>query len=368
MRYHARAAVLRTHGGAMRIEPVEIDAPRHGEVLIKIAATGICHTDMVMRDGHLPIPTPVVLGHEGAGHVVEIGTGVTHVRVGDPVLLSFANCGVCRSCTAHEPAYCHNFVPLNFLGARADGSTALHGADGPIHSHIFGQSAFATHAIASASNVVKAPPDLPIERLGPLGCGIQTGAGAVLNSLRVQAGSTVLVMGAGAVGLSAVMAARIVGASEIVAIDLSETRLALSRELGATRAIKSDGRSVSELLNAAGLSGADYIIDTTGVARLAQEAVAALCPRGTLALVAAYPPGAALNLDAAFMMSAGRRVIGVVEGGSDPQKFIPELIAYHKRGLLPFDRMIETFAFENLHQAIEAGESGRVVKPVVLMG
>lgn len=367
MKFQAQAAVLREPAGKMKIEPVEVCEPMENEVLVEIAACGICHTDMVMRDGHLPIPVPVVLGHEGAGHVVAVGSAVTNVKPGDPVIMSFASCGTCPSCVSHDPAYCHEFFPLNFFAKRPDGSTALSAQGQPVHSHIFGQSAFATHAIAPARNVVKAPADLPLKRLAPLGCGIQTGAGAVLNSLNVQAGSSVLVMGAGAVGMAAIMAARIAGAQSIIALDLSQTRLDLSRELGATHALLSDGRPVSELLRAAGLSGVDYAIDTTGVPALLSQALMALNARGVLGLVAAYPPGVTLSAELAYLMSGGRRIQGIVEGSSDPQDFIPKLIAYHRRGLLPFDRLIEFFPFSAINEAIEAGESGRVIKPVVTM-
>jgi len=367
MKFQAQAAILREPAGRMSIEPVVVGEPTENEVLVEIAACGICHTDMVMRDGHLPIPHPVVLGHEGAGHVVAVGSAVTNVKPGDPVIMSFASCGTCPSCVSHDPAYCHEFFPLNFFAKRSDGSTALSSKDQPVHSHIFGQSAFATHAIAPARNVVKAPVDIPLNRLAPLGCGIQTGAGAVLNSLKVQAGSSVLVMGAGAVGMAAIMASRIAGAESIIALDLSQARLDLSRELGATHALLSDGRPITELLRAAGLSGVDYTIDTTGVPALLGQALLALNARGVLGLIAAYPPGITLSAELAFLMSGGRRIQGIVEGSADPQEFIPKLIAYHRSGLLPFDRLIEFFPFSAINEAIEAGESGRVIKPVVTM-
>lgn len=367
MNFSAQAAVLREPAGRMSIEPVVLSEPRADEVLVEIAACGVCHTDMVMRDGHLPVPTPVVLGHEGAGHVIAVGASVTNVQPGDPVVLSFASCGVCGSCTSHEPAYCHEFFPRNFFAARQDGSTTLSRDGESIHSHVFGQSAFATHAVVPARNAVKAPTDIPLSRLAPLGCGIQTGVGAVLNSLRVEAGSSVLVMGTGAVGMSAIMAARIAGAATIVAMDLSAPRLELSRELGASHALLADGRSLAELVQSAGLSGLDYIIDTTGLPALIEQAVRVLNSRGVLGLVAAYPPEQTVSIELAHMMSGGRRIQGVVEGGSDPQDFIPKLIAYHRQGLLPFDRMIELFPFSRINEAIEAGESGRVIKPVLTM-
>ncbi|HEX7759314.1 MAG TPA: NAD(P)-dependent alcohol dehydrogenase [Caulobacteraceae bacterium] len=363
----ARAAVLRAADRPMAIEAVEVDEPRDGEVLVAIAATGVCHTDMVMRDALLPVPRPVVLGHEGAGHVLAVGSGVTHVAPGDAVVLSFASCGHCSSCDARQPAYCHEFFPRNFLATRADGSTALRDAGGPIHSHVFGQSSFATHAIAPARNVVKVDADLPIEILGPLGCGIQTGAGAVLNALDVRPGASIAVIGTGAVGLSAVMAAKIAGARTILAIDRSVSRTQLALELGATHAVVADARTVPEIVSAVGLGGVDYALDTTGHTGLVEQAIAALNPRGEIGLIAAFAPGASIGVDATHLMSAGRVVRGIVEGSADPQSFIPELIGHFRAGRLPFDRLIEMFDFADILAAIEAGESGRVVKPVVRM-
>ena len=365
----AMAAVQRVVGAPPVIEPVTLEDPRENEVRVAIRAVGVCHTDMVMRDGLLPVPQPVVLGHEGAGVVEAVGSAVTGLSVGDHVVLSFAHCGICASCDDHAPAYCHNWFPLNFFGARLDGSTALTDSNGaPIHSHVFGQSSFATHAIVPASNAVKVDPALPLELLGPLGCGIQTGAGAVLNAMRVRPGSSIAVIGAGAVGLSAVMAGIIAGATTIVAIDINPERVALARTMGATHAFLASEADMAGHAAAAGCpAGFDYIIDTTGIPDVCNAAIPALAPRGELALVGAYPPGQNIAMDAIFAMSGGRVVRGVVEGSADPASFIPELIGYYRQGRFPFDRLIEMFAFADIAAAIEAGESGRVIKPVLMM-
>lgn len=369
MSRQVKAAVQRGTGAAPVIEPVAIDAPRAGEVLVAIRAVGVCHTDMVMRDGHLPIPHPVVLGHEGAGVVEAVGDEVEGLAPGDHVVLSFASCGACPACADHAPAYCHRWFPLNFGGGRADGSTALQGADGAaVHSHIFGQSSFATHAIVGARNAVKVAPDLPLELLGPLGCGIQTGAGTVLNVMRPRPGSSLAVIGTGAVGLSAIMAAKIAGAGTIVALDLNPARIALARELGATHAFQADSATLADHAARAGCPiGFDHVIDTTGLPALCSAAIAALAPRGELALVGAYPPGPLLAADASVLMSGGRVVRGVVEGGADPQTFIPELIAHYRAGRFPFDRLVRFFDFADIADAIAAGETGKAIKPIVRM-
>lgn len=359
----ALAAVSRVAGEAPQLEAVTIDDPRAGEVLVKLVATGVCHTDMVMRDGHLPVPLPVVLGHEGAGHVVAVGEGVTHVSEGDAVVLSFASCGACPSCDHDAPAYCHDFFPRNFLATRNDGSTALRGSDGPVHSHVFGQSSFATYAIAQGRNTVKVDADLPLELMGPLGCGFLTGAGAVFNALDVQAGQSFVVLGAGAVGMAAIMAAKIRGATRIFAVDRSSDRVALALVLGATDGIVADGRSLEDH----GLAGLDHALDTTGHVPLIEAAIMTLGPQGQVGLLAAFAPGAEVKLDAAFVMSGGRVVRGIVEGSANPQELIPQLIGYWREGRFPFERLVQFFPFAEIAQAIAAGESGTVIKPIVRM-
>lgn len=364
-----QAAVSRQAGTPPAIEQLTLEDPHDDEVLVEIRGVGVCHTDMVMRDGLLPVPLPVVLGHEGSGVVSAVGAAVTDLAPGDHVVLSFMSCSHCPSCTHGQPAYCHAWVPLNFFGARADGSTALtDAAQQPVHSHVFGQSSFATHVVVNRRNAVKVPRDVPIELLGPLGCGIQTGAGAVLNACKVRPGSSVAIIGVGAVGLSAVMAARLAGATTIVAVDLHPDRIGLARELGASHGFHGRAIDFAELGHMAGCpAGIDYIIDTTGIAEVVNKAIAALAPRGEIALVGAYAPGSTVKADTTHIMSAGRTIRGVVEGSADPQTFIPELIAHYRAGNFPFDRLVRFYEFADIVSAIEAGESGKVVKPVLLI-
>lgn len=368
MAMEVRAAVQRLIGAPPVLETLMIEDPRPGEALVEIKAVGVCHTDMVMRDGHLPIPQPVVLGHEGSGVVAKLGEDVDGLNVGDHVVLSFASCGQCAPCSQHDPAYCNDWFPLNFGGSRPDGSTALTDAHGlPVHSHIFGQSSFASHVLVGVRNVVKVAKDLPLELLGPLGCGIQTGAGTVLNVLKVRPGSSIAVLGTGAVGLSAIMAAKIAGAGTIVALDINMDRVALALELGATHGFKADSAAALGHAANAGLPGGfEYIVDTTGIPAVCNDAAMALCQRGELALVGAYPP-ATIGAPGDFLMSGGRVLRGVVEGGADPQSFIPDLIEHYKAGRFPFDRLVEYFDFADIAHAIEQGESGQVIKPIVKM-
>lgn len=352
------AAVVDVPGAAFRFTRLRMDPPGPDQIVVKVHACGVCHTDMVLRDGGLPAPFPCVFGHEGAGVVEAIGPGVSTVEPGDHVLLSFHSCGACPACHDHQPGYCDEFFPRNFLGMTEPGQGGLWRNEERIGGNIFGQSAFATYAFAHSDNIVKIDRDLPLAMLAPLGCGIQTGAGTVLETLRVRPGQSIAICGAGAVGLSAVMAAKIAKAGRIAILDRHTHRLDLARELGATETC----------CDIADLSGTfDYIVDTTGVPALVQALIDKLAPRGTLALVAAYTPGQTAPFDLSEIMSKGRRIIGVVEGGIDPRAFIPRLVEYYRAGQLPLEKLIRTYAFEDIESAFNASANGDVIKPVLLM-
>lgn len=364
----ARAAIVRSSTGPMTIEPVTLEPPRAGEVLVRIHGAGVCHTDAAMRSAQLPVPQPVVLGHEGSGVVVAIGEGVTGLAPGDRVVLSFNSCGSCPNCADHAPAYCYQFGLYNFAGIRPDGSRALAAADGPVHGNIFGQSSFATHAIAHVRNTVCVPDsarDVPIELLGPLGCGVQTGAGAILNSLRVGPGRSLIVFGAGAVGLSAIMAAKIAGAAPVIAVDLHESRRTLALELGATHALDGRAPDLADRVRALAPEGVQFAFDTTGIPSVIESAFALLAPRGVLGLVGASDLHETVSFNETALMGGGRTVRGILEGDSDPQRFIPELIAHYQAGRFPFDRLVRFFPFEQINEAFEASERGEVVKPIL---
>ena len=247
-----RAAVLHEHGGEFVLEDLELACPRPEDVLVRVVATGFCHTDQKVRNGARNVPLPVVLGHEGAGVVEAIGSGVTTVAVGDHVVLTFAYCGACANCRSGHPAYCEQMDELNF---GATGSVLTRAGE-QMHSGFFGQSSFSTHALVNARSAVRVEPALPLDLLGPLGCSIQTGAGAILNVLRPEPGDSLAVWGVGAVGLSAVISAGWAGCESIVAIDVNPARLELARELGATHTIHGHpGRSALPELQAISAGG-----------------------------------------------------------------------------------------------------------------
>lgn len=362
----AQAAVVREKGGAFLIEEVRVEAPLPDEVLVRIVAVGICHTDVIMRDQYFPYPLPGVFGHEGAGVVEAVGSNVTTVVPGDHVVLSFMSCGECGRCAAGEPAYCENFVSLNLGGQRADGSTGTCDCHGhAVHDHFFGQSSFASLTLAHRRNVVKVPKDVPLELLGPLGCGIQTGAGAVLNSLAVGAGASIAVFGVGGVGLSAVMAARVAGATTIVAVDIHPGRLELARELGATHVVHSGETDPVAAIQAITGGGAQFTLDCSGRPAVLRQAIDALGIRGTCGILGAPPVGTEANFDVNAVMILGRTIRGICEGDSVPSIFIPQLIELYRQGRFPFDRLLRFYPFAQINEAVADALSGEVIKPVL---
>lgn len=363
----ATAAITRQKGGPLQIESVEVADPRDDEILVRMVASGVCHTDMVVRDQGYEVPLPLVLGHEGSGIVEKVGKAVKGLKVGDPVALSYAYCGKCEKCTSGQPYYCVDFYMENFRGARADGSTAICDCHNhPVAANFFAQSSFATYAIATERNAVKLPDDVPLELMGPLGCGIQTGAGAVLNCLKPAKGSSIAIFGAGAVGLAAVMAAKVAECGIIIVVDLNDSRLDLAREMGATHVI--NGRSTDAVARIRELTngGVDYSLECTSVPKVFRQAVDCLGIPGTCGLIGSTPLGTEGSIDMGSFLF-GRTVFGVVEGQSIPSEFIPRMIDLWKQGRFPFDRMVKFYALDEINQAMEDSERGLVIKPILRM-
>jgi aryl-alcohol dehydrogenase len=335
---------------------------------VRIVATGMCHTDMVARDKVYDVPHPIVLGHEGAGVVEQVGEDVRKVAPGDPVVLTYMWCGHCRPCYLGKVYYCENVYPLCFGGARLDKSTATRDGKGnKVHDHFFGQSSFGTLALANERNVVKVPKEAPLERLGPLGCGIQTGAGAVMNALRVRPGTSVAVFGAGAVGLSAVMAARICGATTIIAADVVPSRLETAKELGATHVVNSEQTDPVEAIKAITHGGADFSLEATGIPAVLRQAIDSIGVLGRCGIVGAARLGAEAGFDVNDVMIPGKKIQGILQGESVPDIFIPQLIDLHMQGRFPYDRLIKFYRLEDINQAAADSEKGETVKPVIRM-
>jgi aryl-alcohol dehydrogenase len=360
-----QAAVLREPKGKYVIETVDLAEPRANEVLVRVVGTGMCHTDVVPRLGRGLAALPIITGHEGAGVVETVGSDVKGISVDDHVVLSFDSCGVCSNCRNNQPAYCETFFPRNLSGRYLDGSVPVKDEQGKeVLSRWFGQSSFATHCIATARNAVVVDKSLPLQKLGPLGCGVQTGAGSILVAMNVQPGSSLVVFGAGAVGLSAVMAGKVAGATTIIAVDLQQHRLDLAKELGATHVFEgTDPELVSAIRKATG-GGANYSFDTTGNPTVMQTALAVLRMTGVCGYVGAQTGDLVLSGRALF----GKTAIGIIEGSANPQEFIPRMIKLWREGRFPFDRMIQEFPMSQINEAEESSLAGRAIKPVLTPG
>ncbi|MEU4343442.1 NAD(P)-dependent alcohol dehydrogenase [Nocardia sp. NPDC023852] len=360
------AAVVASGGAPFTLVDVELDEPRPDEAIVRMVAAGLCHTDLGVASGGLPFPLPGVLGHEGAGIVERVGSSITSVVPGDHVILSFTSCGRCGNCHDGHPAYCASWLPLNLIGGvRADGSHTVTRAGVPVGAHFFGQSSFSRHTLVDERSMVKIAPDVPLESVAPLGCGIQTGVGAVWNVLQPRPGANIVVLGAGAVGLSAVMAAALSPATTIIAVDRVAERLELARELGATHIVDADDTDIASAVGEiTGAAGADGAVETTGSLSVLRTGADVLAPRGTLVIVGAPPFGSEVALDVNAMLP-GRKVIGLTLGDGETQTMIPALVALVRSGRLPVDRLITRYPFEGIGQAAQDMASGKTIKPVL---
>lgn len=355
-----QAAITRDKDSKFELEEIQIGEPKANEVLVKIVASGICHTDATARDMGM-VPFPAVLGHEGSGIVEKVGANVTTVAPGDHVVLSFASCGQCENCLNAMPAYCLRFMELNFSGVMADGTSPLE-QHGHRISNFFGQSSFATYAIANERGVVKVDKDVDLALLGPLGCGIQTGSGTVFNTLNPKFGETIAIFGAGGVGLSAVMAANIIGCAKIIVLDIVDSRLEMAKELGATHVINTKNVDALEEIRAITGIGVNYTFETTGIPFIASQAVEALKPLGTAAYVVGAP-----DLTKSMTFPMGKKIVSGIEGDAVPQLFIPQLIEYYKQGKFPFDKLVKFYDFAEINQAFADSKTGITVKPIIKM-
>jgi aryl-alcohol dehydrogenase len=360
-----KAAVIYETSGSFNIEQLELCDPNDDEVLVRIVGVGICHTDLGARDGHLPIPPPPsVFGHEGAGVVEKVGARVTKVKPGDHVVLAWDYCGACVACKAGKELYCLNFFLHNFHGARPDGTITLHKGDQPIHGSFFCQSSFADFALASERNVVKVREDVPLEILGPMGCGVMTGAGAVMNSLRPRPGASIAIFGVGPVGMSAVLGAVVCGCTTIIAVDIKPDRLEAAKELGATHTVNAtEVDPVAAILDITG-GGAEFSLECVGNPKVLRQAVDVLPRLGVCGLLGVVPPGTEVSLNMDLLMN-GRTVKGILGGDAIADLFIPKLIELYSQGRFPFDRMITFYPFDEINRAVEDMEEGRVVKPLL---
>ena len=362
------AAVVRECTGPFNIEPVELTEPRADELLVEVAASGMCATDMHARDGYYPtMRYPAVFGHEGAGIVRAVGSAVTEFKPGDQVVMAYPWCGECPNCRSHRLSYCLHSGELKRMGTRADGSALYSQGGKPVYGAFFQQSSFGTYLIGNERYAVKVRGDAPIEMLGPLACGGQTGAGAVLNVMKPAGGDAFVVFGVGAVGLSGLMAAKIAGCDPIIAVDVHEHRLKVAHVLGATHTINHSGRTdvVAEIKKITG-PGVRYSLETSALPEVLREAVEALMPAGTCVLVGTARAGTEVTVEMPFIQN-GRSLRGVVQGDSVPKVFIPQLVDFMMAGRFPLEKLITFYAFADINRAAADASAGKTIKPVLRM-
>jgi aryl-alcohol dehydrogenase len=361
-----QAAVAWEAGATLSIEEFDLDDPRDDEILVKVEAVGVCHTDDNARLGRLPVVFPIILGHEGAGTVERVGKDVTKVRPGDRVLFTPDYCGKCEQCVLGKTPYCDQVVAVTFIGTRRDGTPRANRNGNPVRASFFGQSSFATHSLVTERNIIPVAPDAPLHYLAGFTCGVQTGAGAILNAMPVSSASKVAIWGTGAVGLAAVMAAKASGAAEIVAIDRVGHRLALAAELGATATIDTTGQDLADVASAVVKltgRGIDVALDTTGNPAVILAGVQSLATHGTASVITSS--GAPVTLPPGDLLLKGRQLRGTMGGHINPTIFIPRLLGLHAQGRFPVDRLVKNYPFAELNTAIADSLSGATIKPVL---
>ncbi|PAE17746.1 aryl-alcohol dehydrogenase [Virgibacillus sp. 7505] len=358
-------AMLTTEESDFKKQALQLDEPKADEVLVRIVASGVCHTDATVLDGSLPVPYPAVLGHEGSGIVERVGSNVTTVEPGDHVVLGFSYCGHCDNCLEGNAGGCENMMELNFAGKNKYGVSPIHKEEQEV-SQFFGQSSFATYSTVDEKNVVKIDKEADLRLLGPLGCGLMTGSGTVLNSLAPEAGTSFVVFGTGAVGLSGMMAAKIAGCYPIIAVDIHDSRLELAKELGATHTINSKNEDAAEKIKEITGKGAHYSLETTGVPEVTLAAIRCLRVKGECATVAVGKRDLIINVTNEIMTKAVT-LKGVVEGDAVPQLIIPKLVKFYQNGQFPFDKLVKFYEMDDIQQAFEDSANGSTIKPILII-
>ncbi len=365
----ATAAVMPERHGRWTLESIDVAEPGPREVLVRVVASGICQTDVHARDGFFPIPYPAVFGHEGAGVVERVGSEVTTLVPGDHVIMANPSCGQCDDCRAGYETYCVNAATLKQSGYRADGRSLSFGRGGePIYGSFFQQSSFASLTVATERNTIRVPKDAPLDVLAAFPCGVNTGAGAVLNVLKPAPGDAYVAFGTGTVGFAGLLAAKLCGCDPIIAVDLFDDRLELALNLGATHAVNAKRPDlVAEVKRLAGGRGARFCLEAAGFPEALRPAVDVLAPRGTACLVGSARPGVEVSLEMKTIQQ-GRIVRGCVQGESDVKTFLPRLIGLFADGKLPIDRLVRHYPHAAINDAVADMLAGSTIKAVLRLG
>jgi alcohol dehydrogenase len=369
-----RAAVLDRMGAAppyavskpLRIATVELDPPGRGEVLVRIAAAGLCHSDLSVINGDRPRPMPMALGHESAGVVEQVGEDVPDLAPGDHVVMVFMpSCGHCLPCAEGRPALCEPGAAANGAGTLLSGARRLHCDGAPVNHHL-GVSGFAEYAVVSRRSLVRIDPDLPLDEAALFGCAVLTGVGAVVNTAGLRPGETAAVIGLGGVGLASVLGAIACGARQVVAIDLADDKLGLARQIGATHTVNARDPDAAEQVRALTGGGVDFAFEMAGAVRAMELAYAITRRGGTTVTAGLPPPGAALALPLVQLVAEERTVKGSYIGTCVPTRDIPRYIALYRAGRLPVDRLMSgKLTLDGINEGFDRLHEGRAVRQVI---
>ncbi len=371
-----RAAVLETMGAAhpyaqsrpLKIEELDLAPPGIGEILVRIKAAGLCHSDLSVINGDRPRPMPMALGHEAAGIVEQLGDGVHDLAVGDHVVLVFVpSCGHCNPCAEGRPALCEPGAAANGAGSLLSGARRITRNGHDVHHHL-GCSAFATHAVVSRRSAIKIDRDLPFEHAALFGCAVLTGVGAVVNTAEVHAGTSVAVIGLGGVGLASVLGAAAAGARQVIAVDLSADKLALAQALGATHAFDAGAPEVVATIRAATQGGVDTAIEMAGSTR-AFDLAYRITRRGGMTVTAGLPPpDATWAMPVVNLVAEERTIKGSYVGTCVPVRDIPRYVDLFRGGRLPVDRLLTgTLALDDINRGFDLLHEGKAVRQVVVL-
>jgi Zn-dependent alcohol dehydrogenase len=370
-----RGAVLREMGVSgpyaesrpLEVLDLELAGPGQGELLVRVGAAGLCHSDLSVIDGSRPRVMPMVLGHEAAGEVLEVGPGAEGFSVGDHVVMAFVPaCGLCEPCRSGRPALCDNGAQANTAGCLLGGERRWQPDEhGELHHHL-GVSAFAEHVVVSAKSAVRVDSDLPWEIAALFGCAVLTGVGAAINSAQVRMGESVAVFGLGGVGLAALLGAHAAGATTLVAVDVIQSKLDLALELGATHAVKAGPDAIEEVRAATG-GGAEKVIETVGSARVLGDAYKATRRGGVTVTVGLPHPNQMLEIPAVSLVAEERTLRGSYLGSSIPAVDIPRYIGLYKSGLLPVDRLLtHRISLDDVNEGFDRLASGEAVRQAIV--
>ncbi len=363
----AKAAILFEVGQKLELRDVEVQSPQAGEVLVRMAAGGVCHSDLHAMTGHLVASLPAILGHEGSGIVTDVGPGVTSVKPGDHVIpLWRLSCGSCEYCSGGRPALCPEGTQIRMTGRLLDGSTRFT-LDGKEIKHFAGVSTFSEYSVIPARAVLKIPDDFPLDRAALLGCAVITGVGAVFNCARVRPGSSVAVFGAGGIGLNVIQGAAIAGAEKIIAVDVLPNKLEFARQFGATHTINgASGNAVEQIKALTDGKGVEYAFEAIGLPATMRQAYDSLRKRGMAVVIGVAPMTTEVSVPVMTLVYEERILTGSVYGSSRPAIDIPKLIALYRGGKLKLDELLtRRYPFAEINEAYGALERGEVARSVV---